>query len=59
MKTLKIILLITGILSFVSCGYNIIFLNLPYQWFGFIAGALLIWIFFNINSVLKISKGIE
>lgn len=52
MKTLKIIMLITGILSFIFGTYNIVFLNLPNQWFGFISGVFLIWLFFNIDKII-------
>jgi len=44
MKTLKIIMLIAGILAFGMGTYNIIFLGLPNQWFGFIGGGFLFWI---------------
>ena len=61
MKTLKVIMLLIGILSFALGAYNIIFLSLPNQWFGFISGAFLIWLFFNIdkiyrNDVIKIDQ---
>lgn len=52
MKTLKIIMLFTGFLSFVFGTYNIVFLNLPNQWFGFISGAFLVWLFFNIDKII-------
>ena len=53
MKTLKIVMLLVGILAFVSGTFNIVFAGLPNQWFGFIAGALLIWSFFNIDKVAR------
>jgi hypothetical protein len=53
MKTLKIVMLIIGLLGFGFGAYNIIFIRLPYQWFGFISGAYLVWLFFNIDKVYK------
>jgi hypothetical protein len=59
MKTLKIIMLIAGILGMGFGTYNIIFLGLPNQWFGFICGAYLLWLFFNIDKVYKPDKAKE
>jgi len=56
MKNLKIVILILGILAFGTGAYNIIFARLPLQWFGFISGAFLIWLFFNIDRFRKKSK---
>ena len=53
MKHLKIIMLIIGIAAFAFETYNIVFLKLPNQWFGFISGAFLIWLFFNIDTFIK------
>jgi len=53
MKPLKIIMLIIGIAAFAFETYNIVFLKLPNQWFGFISGAFLIWLFFNIDTFIK------
>ena len=50
MKNLKIVILIVGIITFSFGVYNIIFLKLSNQWFGFISGAFLIWLFFNIEK---------
>jgi hypothetical protein len=51
MKTLKIIMLIIGILAFGFGTYNIVVIGMPLQWFGFISGAFLIWLFFNIDKI--------
>ena len=56
MKNLKIIMLIVGILAFTTCFYNIIFAGLSNQWFGFISGAFLIWLFFSIDKFVEKSK---
>ena len=53
MKTLKIIMLIVGILVFIFGAYNIKIVGLPNQWFWFISGAFLIWTFFNIDKFIK------
>jgi len=53
MKTLKIITLIIGIAAFSFGAYNIVFMKLSNQWFGFISGAFLIWLFFNIDNFIK------
>jgi hypothetical protein len=53
MKNLKIVILIIGILAFVSGCYNIIFDGKTIIWFGFISGAFLIWLFFNIDKFIK------
>jgi len=50
-------MLIVGFLAFSSSVYNIIYEHLPYQWFGLVSGALLIWIFFNINKLIKENHG--
>lgn len=56
MKTLKIIMLIIGILAFGFGAFNIILSGLPNQWFGFISGGFLIWIFFNIDKIVQKEK---
>jgi len=33
--------------------YNILYVGLPNQWFCFIGGAFLIWLFFNIHKLIK------
>lgn len=53
MKTIKYLMLIVGALAFITGAYNIIFVKIPYQWFGFIAGTFLIWLFFNIDKFLN------
>jgi len=53
MKNLKIAMLIIGILAFASGCYNIIFEGSTIVWFGFISGAFLIWLFFNIEKFMK------
>ena len=56
MKSLKIIMLLVGAFAFIIGTYNIIFLGLPNQWFGFISGAFLIWTYFNIDKISKTKK---
>ena len=56
MKVLKIIILIIGILAFISGIFNIVYAGLPNQWFGFISGAFLIWLFFNLDKIYKNSE---
>ena len=56
MKNLKVVMLIIGILAFTTCGYNIIFAGLSNQWFGFLSGAFLIWLFFMIDKFIGKSK---
>jgi uncharacterized membrane protein YbaN (DUF454 family) len=57
MKTLKIIMLIIGILSFGLGAFNIIVSGLPNQWFGFFSGGFLIWMYFNLDRIYQ--KDIE
>lgn len=57
MKTLKIIMILIGILAFGFGAYNIIFSGLPNQWFGFISGGFLIWMYFNLDKIYQ--KDIE
>lgn len=49
MKTLKIVMLVIGILAFGFGVFNIILSGIPNQWFGFISGSFLIWLYFNID----------
>ena len=56
MKILKIIMLIVGIAAFSFGTYNIVYLKISNQWFGFISGAFLIWLFFNIDKFIKKDK---
>ena len=56
MKNVKIVMLIVGVVGFIYSCYNIIFVGLSNQWFGFIAGAFLIWLFFNIDKFIEKSK---
>ena len=56
MKILKITMLILGILAFTTCGYNIVFAGLANQWFGFISGAFLIWLFFMLDKFVTKSE---
>jgi hypothetical protein len=49
-------MLIAGFLAMGFGTYNIIFLGLPNQWFGFISGAFLIWMFFNVDKFYEINK---
>jgi hypothetical protein len=49
-------MLIAGILAMGFGTYNIIFLGLPNQWFGFIGGAFLVWMFFNIDRIYKTNE---
>ncbi|MBG0765407.1 MAG: hypothetical protein H0S78_11140 [Tissierellales bacterium] len=53
MKILKVIMLVIGITAFIFGAYNIVVLKIPNQWFGFISGAFLIWLFFNIDNFIK------
>jgi hypothetical protein len=53
MKTIKYLMLIVGALAFFIGAYNIIFVKIPHQWFGFMSGAFLIWLFFNIDTFLN------
>lgn len=53
MKTLKIIMLIVGILAFGFGAFNIVSSGMPDQWFGFISGGFLIWLYFNIDKIYK------
>lgn len=52
-------MLITGILAFGFGTFSIVILRLPYQWFGFIGGALLIWMFFNIDRFNKTQEQLK
>jgi len=45
-------MLAVGVLAFGFGTYNII-TGLPNQWFGFISGAFLIWVYFNIDKINK------
>ena len=49
-------MLIVGIAAFSFGTYNIVYLKISNQWFGFISGAFLIWLFFNIDKFIKKDK---
>ena len=53
MKYLKMVMLFVGILAFSFGAYNIVFTGFPNQWFGFISGGYLIWLYFNIDKFVK------
>lgn len=54
MKIIKSIILIIGILAFVTGTYNLAVMHLENQWFGITAGIFLIWLFFRFDRVLKL-----
>lgn len=56
MKIIKSIILIIGILASATGAYNIIVMHLANQWFGFAAGAFLIWLFFRFERVVKLTS---